>query len=179
MNSKSTRLSQPHKVVPVLTLLMSMLPGAPLWAAEPVAVSGRTPHKTEKVEVLLEDKKSGRMIVYVEDTATTMERTKSGVLDGARGKCGGMWDTTHGIGDGRGLCTLNKGGDSYSFQWTGTCYAMKASDGSSIDRCSGGWALLPESGTGQYAGVKGGGAWWGQAQPNGDFEDEWHGYIQK
>jgi hypothetical protein len=145
-----------------------------LALAERIEDRGTKVNKTDKFEVMLDDKATGRMAFFTAFHATTK----------AKGGGGGLFDGVNNKGQltcvlvqGRGQCSgfdINeKDGDTYRVEWAGTCYILTGSDGKPVGYCAGGGYAVPGSGTGRYTGLSGGGAWWGHALPDGDFEVEW------
>jgi len=64
-------------------------------------------------------------------------------------------------------------------EWTGVCYPVGQADGKPQGYCSGGWFVVPGSGTGPFAGIAGGGVWTGVSNPDGTFAEEWNGMLEQ
>jgi len=136
-------------------------------------------NKAARVDMSVEDPKNGRFVGHILDSGTYKETSQTGLFN-TTATCSSVFDMSQGVGDTRGFCKfIHASGDSYMTQWTGTCYSAPGTNGDPVDRCGGGWAVVPNVATGRYVGMKAGGNWWGRNLPNGDFDGAWNGHYQK
>jgi hypothetical protein len=136
-------------------------------------------NKTDKLEVMLDEKSSGRFAFFTAFHAT-FKQTKGGSLfDGVNNKGQGTGVLVNGNGPVSGFDINEKDGDTYKVEWAGECYSVSGPDGKPVGYCSGGGYVVPGSGTGRFAGLSGGTIWWGHGLPNGDFEVEGRDILEK
>ena len=148
-------------------------------AGEQMQIEYSKVNKSGKFELMLDDKNSGRFAFFFSYNAT-FKQTKGGSLfDGVNNSGTGVGYFTQGQGNFSGFEVNEKDGDSYKNEYSGSCYSVTGSDGKPVNHCSGGWLLVAASGTGRFSGLSGGGRWWGHALPNGDFEVNSIGTVEK
>ena len=142
--------------------------------AERIEDRGTKINKNDKVEVMLDDKATGRMAFFLAYHAITKAKGGGGGLfDGMTNKGQGTCVLTQGRGPCSGFESSEKDGDIFRFEWSGQCYTLTGPEGKPIAYCAGGSYAVPGSGTGRFAGISGGGSWWAHERPDGDLEVEW------
>lgn len=151
----------------------------PAMAGEPVKMVARYADRMDKMEVLPGSQPTGRMVYSALVRGSTKETQGDGLFDGAERVTRANWDLTQGTGFGSGTLYITKDGDTLASQWTGACTTMPGKDGKPFTYCAGGWSFIPGSGTGRFAGVIGGGSWWGKPNPDGGFDGGGEGYYQR
>ena len=151
----------------------------PAVAQQSFPVHGKGIHKGEKFEPMGKDEKSGRIVFYSQSRVTDRELQGNGVFNAGVRIPQAHWDLTNGYGTGRGFSRVEKAGGSVLLEWTGVCYTVNGADGKNIPHCSGGWFVVPGSGTGPYAGLDGGGTWTGSVTADGGFDEDWIGMIRQ
>jgi hypothetical protein len=148
-------------------------------AGEQMQIAFSKVNKGDKFELVLDDKNTGRMVFFT-SFRSTFKQTKGGnLLDGVNNAGGGYADFTQGRGHITGFDVNEKDGDTFKVGWAGDCYTLTGSDGKPIAHCAGGWYVVSASGIGRFFGLSGGGHWWGHALPNGDFEVDSMGTLEK
>ena len=148
--------------------------------AERIEDRGTKINKTDKFEVMLDDKATGRMAFFFAFHATSKAKGGGGGLfDGINNKGQGTCVLTQGRGPCSGFDINEKDGDTFRVEWAGECYLLSGPDGKPVGHCAGGGYAVPGSGTGRFAGLSGGGPFWGHALPDGDFEVEWADVWEK
>ena len=154
---------------------------APLAASagEVMDVAMTKVNKGDKFEVVLDDKNSGRFVFFTSWHAT-WKQTKGGTLiDGVNNTGAGYGQLTQGHGVVSGFDTNEKEGDIYKVGFTCVSYTRTGPDGKPVGHCDGGWYVLPNSGTGRFAGVSGGGTFEAHALPSGEFYVDTTGTLDK
>lgn len=159
-------------------LLVMIGCGAPV-AAETMSATYRALHKGDKFDVTLNDESTGRMIFYSTSRATQLHVQGSSIFDGAVGGSSGWWEAVKGVSRGQGSVKYVKDGDTYQTEWNGVCFPVTAADGKGVPHCFGGFVMVPGTGTGRFAGMKGGGGWVARMLPSGEFEEEWKGVFER
>jgi len=148
-------------------------------AAEKIETHWSKVNKTDKFEVMLDEKSSGRFAFFVAFHAT-FKQTKGGSLfDGMNNKGQGTAVFVNGNGPISGFDINEKDGDTYKVEWNGECYSLSGPDGKPVGYCSGGAFVVPGSGTGRFAGLSGGSVWWGHGLPDGDFQVQGIDFLEK
>ena len=148
-------------------------------AAERIESHWTKVNKTDKFEVMLDEKSSGRFAFFFTYHATFKSIKPGGFFDGVNNKGQGTASLVNGNGPVSGFDISEKDGDTYKSEWSGECYSVTGPDGKPIGYCSGGGFIVPGSGTGRFAGLSGGGVWWGHALPDGDFQVEGVDFMEK
>ncbi|MBX9964507.1 MAG: hypothetical protein K2Y35_15720 [Burkholderiales bacterium] len=148
-------------------------------AAQPFLISAKATHKGEKFEIIGKDEKSGRMVFFSQSKAIDQETRGKGLYNGSSRTSSAHWDLTNGYGIGTGFSRIEKAGGSVLVEWTGVCYPVAGSDNKSTPYCSGGWFVVPGSGSGPFAGLSGGGTWTGSVAADGGFNEEWSGLMEQ
>jgi len=143
-------------------------------AGEPFVTTAKAVHKPGKFEVILEDKATGRLVYYSEGSTNDKEIQGKGLWTGSSRIARGHWDLTNGAGTGHGSVEVENAGSKLKGEWVGICYMV-----GDKPRCSGGWNVVPGSGTGRFAGLTGGGTWQGSPIPEGGFDEEWTGLLRQ
>jgi len=101
------------------------------------------------------------------------------VFDGAERTIRANWDIQGGVGVGNGFFTIVKDSDSASGQWNGMCSSVPNKDGKPRTYCAGGWAFIPNSGSGSFTTLSGGGSWTGTISQDGDFDGAFEGQYTR
>lgn len=161
-------------ILAVVTAIMT----TSLSAAEPTKVTLRYLDRLETMEMMPGSSPAGRMIYSALIRGTSKETRGTGLFDASERVVRANWDLTHGSGLGSGTNIVSKGGDTITVQWSGACTTLMGKDSKPLIHCGGGWVFVPGSGTGRYAGVIGGGSWWGAPNAQGALEGEAEGYFQ-
>ena len=136
-------------------------------------------NKTDKLEVMLDEKSSGRFAFFTAFHATYKQTKGGSLFDGVNNKGQGTGVLVNGNGPVSGFDINEKDGDTFKVEWAGECYSVSGPDGKPVGYCSGGGYVVPGSGTGRFAGLSGGTIWWGHGLPNGDFEVEGRDIFEK
>src|SRR3954466_8583428 len=126
-------------------------------AGEQTPISAVKVNKGGKFELILDDKKAGRMVYFFSFHAVNKALKGGNLVDGVVNTGGGFADTTNGLGHISGFDVNEKDGDIWKAGWAGECFGVAGSDGKPVPHCSGGWSVVPESGSGRFAGLSGGG----------------------
>ena len=134
--------------------------------------------KMGKFEVLLEDRNAGRLVYYFTFKADNKQVEGGDLFDASTNTGGGFADLVKGAGPVNGFDLYQKDGDIYKVGWAGSC-AKSVVEGRTVDQCSGGWTVIPASGTGRFAGLSGGGQWRSHSLPNGDYIVEKTGALER
>jgi len=141
-------------------------------AGDKIEVRMNKINKTDKYEVLLEDKSSERLAFFIAFHGTYQQTKGGNLFDGVNNKGQGNGVLFQGSGPVSGFDVDEKDGDIYKLEWSGQCFLLSGPDGKPVGYCAGGGHVVPGSGTGRFAGLSGGGYWYGHGLPNGDFEVE-------
>jgi hypothetical protein len=165
----------------VVAVLLSAGIGAHLQAAEIGYAEGSEVIASDKVDIYVEDKASGRMLSVGSNKSKFVKETKgTGLFHNLTKSCSpATWDLIRGTGTGTGYCKAVRGADSYVLEFNGYCATLMGADTKPNTKCSGAWKLLAAAGTGKFAGVDAVGQWWGQFNEAGEFEEQWNVYYQK
>ncbi|MFO1321377.1 MAG: hypothetical protein U1F52_17330 [Burkholderiales bacterium] len=155
--------------------------GAQVRAAEIGYAEGTEVIASDKVDIYVEDKASGRMVSVGSNKSRFVRETKgTGLFHNLAKSCSpAVWDLIRGTGTGAGYCKAARGADSYVLEFNGYCATLVGADSKPNTKCSGAWKLLAAAGTGKFAGVDGVGQWWGQFNEAGEFEEQWNAHYQK
>lgn len=148
---------------------------APALSAEPSKGVMRYTDRLEQLEMTPGSTPAGRMIYSASLRGT--QRNASGQT--AERRIRANWDLTQGNGLGYGTTVVTKDGNSITSQWTGACTTLQGKDNKPFIYCAGGWVIVPGSGTGQFAGMTGGGSWWGTPNAEGGLDGESEGFTQQ
>jgi len=148
-------------------------------AGEKIETHWTKVNKTDKFEVMLDEKSSGRFAFFVAFHATFKQTRGGNLFDGVNNKGQGTAVLVNGNGPVSGFDINEKDGDTYKVEWAGECYSLTGPDGKPVGYCSGGDVVVAGSGTGRFAGLSGGGIWWGHGLPNGDFEVQGMDFMEK
>jgi len=157
---------------------MTIIAGSAL-AGEKMEVRLTKVNKTDKFEVMLDDKSTGRMAFYFAYHGTYKQEKGGALFDGMNNKGQGSGGMFQGNGPVSGFDVNEKEGDTYRVEWSGVCFSLSGPDGKPVGYCAGGGFVVPGSGTGRFAGLSGGGNFRGHALPNGDFEVEENSVLEK
>jgi len=148
-------------------------------AAEKMQIATTKVNKGDKFEVVLDDKTTGRLVFFSSWHATYRQTKGGNLFDGVNNTGGGYADLTQGHGHASGFDVNEKGGDIYKVGWVADCYATTGADGKPWGHCDGGWYVVPNSGTGRFAGLSGGGQFEAHALPSGEYEVNTTGTLEK
>lgn len=170
---------QSHLAIVMSLTVVSAGFNAPAFAASSFVTNAKAVHKGEKFEILSKDEKSGRMVFFSQSKAIDQETRGKGLYNGSSRTSSAHWDLTNGYGAGRGFSRTEKAGGSVLVEWTGVCYPATGADGRSAPYCSGGWFVVPGSGSGPFAGLGGGGTWTGSVAADSGFNEEWTGLMEQ
>jgi hypothetical protein len=151
----------------------------PAHAGQPYQISVKAIHKNEKFEVIGKDEKTGRLVFFGQSRAVDKEVRGKGLWNDSVRVATSRWDMLNGYGTGQGFARTEKGGGAVLVEWTGVCYPVGQADGKPLSYCSGGWFVVPGSGTGPFAGIAGGGVWTGTSNADGTFSEEWNGMLEQ
>lgn len=160
---------------------LSFLATAPIavHAGETFTMSVRAVHKNDKFELLAKDERTGRMSFFSTSKAVDREVKGRGLWNDSTRGTTAHWDMMNGIGFGHGFAKTEKGGGTVLVEWTGICYPVGGTEAKPTTYCSGGHFVVPGSGTGPFAGLKGGGTWTGTGGVDGNFVEEWAGVYEQ
>jgi hypothetical protein len=163
----------------VSTLLGLTIVAGGALAGDKMEVRLNKINKTDKFEVMLDDKSAGRFSFFMAFHGT-YKQTRGGILfEGVNNKGQGTGVLFQGNGPVSGYDIDEKEGDTYKLEWTGECFSLSGPDGKPVGYCAGGAFVAPGSGTGRFAGLTGGGNWRGHSLPNGDFDVEENLVLEK
>ncbi len=168
-----------HPAALALVLAGSLGMAGTACAGQAFTVAVKAIHKGEKFEMIHNDERTGRMVFFSQSRAVDRETKGKGLWNDSLRTATAHWDMTNGTGTGRGFARTEKGGGVVFVEWTGTCYGTGIVDGKPVTYCSGGWFVVPGSGTGPFAGLKGGGTWTGTNNAEGNFAEEWAGVMEQ
>ena len=163
----------------ISALACAMATSVTASAGEQMQYATTKVNKSDKFEVVLDDKNVGRLVFFSSWHATYKQTKGGNLFDGVNNTGGGYFDLLQGHGHASGFDVNEKGGDIYKVGWTGDCYATTGSDGKPWGHCDGGWYVVPNSGTGRFAGLSGGGQFEAHALPSGDYEVNTTGTVEK
>ena len=136
-------------------------------------------NKTDKFEVMLDDKSAGRFAFFIAFHGTYKQTKGGDLFEGVNNKGQGTAALFQGNGPVSGYDIDEKDGDIYKLEWSGECFSLSGPDGKPVGYCAGGAFIAPGSGTGRFAGLSGGGNWRGHSLPNGDFDVEENLVLEK
>lgn len=163
----------------VSTLLGLTIVAGGALAGDKMEVRLNKINKTDKFEVMLDDKSAGRFSFFMAFHGT-YKQTRGGTLfEGVNNKGQGTGVLFQGNGPVSGYDIDEKEGDTYRLEWIGECFSLSGPDGKPVGYCAGGAFVAPGSGTGRFAGLTGGGNWRGHSLPNGDFDVEENLVLEK
>jgi hypothetical protein len=148
-------------------------------AGEQMQIAQTKINKGDKFEVVLDDKNAGRLVFFTSWHAVYKQTKGGNLLDGVNNTGAGYVDLTQGHGHESGFDVNEKGGDTYKSGWAADCYTTTGPDGKPQGHCDGGWYVVPNSGTGRFAGLSGGGTFEAHALPSGEYEVNSTGTIEK
>ena len=163
--------------IPSFIAMTTMMGAA--TAGEKIETHWTKVNKSDKFEVMLDEKSSGRFAFFMAFHATYKQTKGGNLFDGVNNKGQGTAVLVNGNGPVSGFDINEKDGDTYKTEWSGDCYTLTGADGKPVGYCSGGGYVVPGSGTGRFAGLLGGGVWWGHGLPNGDFQVEGMDFMEK
>ena len=163
----------------VSTFLGLSILAASALAGEKMEVRLSKTNKTDKFEVMLDDKSAGRFSFFMAFHGTYKQTRGGSLFEGVNNTGQGTGVLFQGNGPVSGFDVDEKDGDSYKLEWAGECFSLSGSDGKPVGYCAGGAFVAPGSGTGRFAGLSGGGNWRGHSLPNGDFDVEENLVLEK
>lgn len=153
-----------------------------LWEsawAELQPLTEKCMRKVERFALQYQNDGDGRLIYISASACNYREAVGAGLFDGVHSTATGLTDLAKGRGQTEGVTVGEKNGDNYRVRWSGACFSSGAKTGSDVIRCSGVWAFIEGSGSGKFAGVKGGGSWNMLPLADGTIDTEATGYYER
>ncbi|MBK8019741.1 MAG: hypothetical protein IPK20_25665 [Betaproteobacteria bacterium] len=165
-------------VSPLIAATVLLGPHASL-AGQTFPMTVTAVHKPEKFEQIGKDEKNGRLTFFSLSKAVDRELRGKGLWADSSRTATAYWDMAGGYGTGRGFSRTEKSGGSVLVEWNGVCYPAGEAGGKPVTHCSGGWFVVPGSGSGPFSGLAGGGTWTGTGTADGGFLEEWSGLMEQ
>src|SRR6185503_21109731 len=104
-------------------------------------------NKTDKYEVMLDEKSTGRSVFFIAFHGTDKQTKGGDLFDGVNNKGQGTASLFQGNGPVSGFDVDEKDGDTYKLEWSGQCFSLSGPDGKPVGYCAGGGHVVPGSGT--------------------------------